>query len=894
MKELERSLGLASVVAISVSAMLGSGIFVLPGLAAGITGPSVWLAYVLAGVCVLPAAVAKAELATAMPTSGGTYVYIDRIFGPFAGTVAGIALWLSMLLKSAFALIGFGTYLAVFSSLPLKPTALVLLAAVALLNVVGIRKVGKLQVVVVLTAVVALLVLLLGSTRVGGDENLSPVFASGFTGLVGAMAFVFVSYNGVTKVAAIAEEVKDPGKNLPRGILLSLGAAMLLYGLVSFALVYVVPWQELGDDLRPVHTLARAVGGPVAGTVAALIAVITMTSMANAGLLAASRFPFAMSREQLLPGVLQRVSRRFKTPVAAIAVSALVMAIAILALDVERMAKLASALVISLYVAENAAVVIFRESGVKWYQPDYRAPLYPWMQAFGIVSGLALLIALGPAVLVGGMLVALPGVALFLLYGRRRTARRGVMSLRLGKRADLLAGAPAPDLAPEPVAMTDALGDGGSVVVALFGEERSPEMLVEMGVAVAEDGRVQVLHINEVPEQMNLADVLDEEVAVRSLRRRVDAMADEKNVDVDFHAVVSRDQIRAVYEATRRAECDWLVLEWSGRAGRNLLPANPIGSLINNVDANLALFRDAGVRYVRQIMVYAEPGPHDSLVVSTADHLAERWGAETTLVRFVPDTSPESVVAHEQEYLAQLAELCVAPVHCEVVRGNDAASAVIPRTAAHDLLVMGSPDWRTRDLLTGSVHLALTERAACSVLSVKTPRERTHEAFGKRRERAPASGPLPALLSPVCAEARVQLSRKEAAFQHFAEAFSAAMPELPPKRIVDAMWERERTQNTSVGHGVALPHATVAEAQRMIVGVFVSAAPLDWAGPDGKPVRIFFPTIGPPSARQAHLELLSRIAALSLNTDLIERLLAAETGDQVRHALVECSNQLGD
>ena len=94
--------------------MLGSGIFVLPGIAAGKTGPSVWLAYLLAAIFILPAALSKSELATAMPSSGGTYVYIERTFGPLLGTISGIGLWLSLLLKSSFALVGFGAYLSVF------------------------------------------------------------------------------------------------------------------------------------------------------------------------------------------------------------------------------------------------------------------------------------------------------------------------------------------------------------------------------------------------------------------------------------------------------------------------------------------------------------------------------------------------------------------------------------------------------------------------------------------------------------------------------------------------------------------------------------------------------------------------------------------------------------
>ena len=106
MKKLERSLSLPYVIAISIGGMLGSGIFVLPGLASNITGSSVWLAYLLGALCVLPAALSKSELATAMPSSGGTYVYIERAFGPLFGTISGIGLWLSLLLKSSFALIG--------------------------------------------------------------------------------------------------------------------------------------------------------------------------------------------------------------------------------------------------------------------------------------------------------------------------------------------------------------------------------------------------------------------------------------------------------------------------------------------------------------------------------------------------------------------------------------------------------------------------------------------------------------------------------------------------------------------------------------------------------------------------------------------------------------------
>ena len=145
MKKLQRTLSLPGAIAVSIGGML-SGIFVLPGLAVGITGSSVWLAFLVAALCILPAVLSKSELATSMPKSGGTYVYIERAFGPLFGTISGLGLWLSLLLKSAFSLVGLSAYLYVLievdSSLT-KSIALFSLLLILLLNIFGVKKVEK-------------------------------------------------------------------------------------------------------------------------------------------------------------------------------------------------------------------------------------------------------------------------------------------------------------------------------------------------------------------------------------------------------------------------------------------------------------------------------------------------------------------------------------------------------------------------------------------------------------------------------------------------------------------------------------------------------------------------------------------------------------------------------
>ncbi len=888
-KELERSLGLWSVAAISTSSMLGSGIFVLPGLAVADAGRSAWLSYLLAGVCVLPAALCKAELATAMPTSGGTYVFLDRILGPFAGTVVGAALWLSMLFKSSFALLGFGAYLLAIVHLPARPTAATLLGLIVVLNVLGVRKVGKVQAAVVAVALSVLAVLItmgLGFAPHVGEST--PWLEHGALGLVAATSLVFVSYNGVTKVAAIAEEVKDPRRNLPWGILLSLTGMTVVYSLVALTLVKVLPEAELAGDLRPIYTLAQHLGGSWAGAGAAVLGVVTLTAMANSGLLAASRFPFAMSRDGLLPAFLRSVHKGYGTPVASILLTGIAMGLSVAFFDVALLAKLASGLVIVVFMSVNVAVILYRESRVSWYNPGFRAPLYPWLQAFGVLSGLGLLIVLGPVVIAGALMATVPGIALYAFYGKRRVTRQGVIAQR-ARRTDLLHAPPSPRPGEQVVAGEQVVTDA-DVVVALYGTERSPEMLVEVGTALADGGRTQVIHLTEVPEQLALDAVEEDDARLRSLRRRIAAMAGERELDVGFRAIASRDLARSVYGVAGDVRCQWLVMESRGRARRTVLAMNPLGWTMNQLDANLAVFRDAGVRYVREILVYAEPGPHDALVVATANHLALLNKAHVTLVRFVPDGAPRTTLQAETDYLGQLAELCSAPVRQEILGGKRLSDAMVRASAAYDLLVMGAPDLTLRRLLGGSAHNRIEQQAACSVLVLRTPRVRTHEALASARSDGHAEQCIvPAYLEPAAVGARLPIARKDALFLHMAEVVASALDDVTVRTVVEALDEREGTQNTSVGMRVALPHATVPAAPRALVGVFTTEAPIDYGGPDGEPVDVFFLTICPPSERHTHLRLLAGISRLVLETDLLVRLRAATTAAEIRHAVHECA-----
>jgi APA family basic amino acid/polyamine antiporter len=258
---------------------------------------------------------------------------------------------------------------------------------------------------------------------------------------VTAAAFVFVSYAGVTKIASVAEEVKEPGKNLPRAMLGSLGIMAVIYIGVVGAVVGLADPSVLktgGPDgtasLTPMADGAAMLFGGAGVVVISVIAVVALTSMANAGVLSSSRFPLAMSRDQLLPPILRRIDRRFKTPRNAVLLTGAVLLLLIAFVPVIELAKLASAFQILVFSFLNLALIAFRVGNPTSYEPAFTAPGYPYVQIFGFLGCMALLTQMGLVPLLGAGGIIIGGAIIYLLYGRSRTDRVGAASQYLQRR----------------------------------------------------------------------------------------------------------------------------------------------------------------------------------------------------------------------------------------------------------------------------------------------------------------------------------------------------------------------------------------------------------------------------------------------------------------------------
>ncbi|MHC5027060.1 MAG: APC family permease, partial [Planctomycetota bacterium] len=303
---LKKELTFLSVFALSLGATLSSGFFLLPGIAYKEAGPAVVVTYLIALLPLIPGILSKIELSTAMPRAGGVYYFLDRSVGPAVGTIAGIGTWLALALKVAFALVGMGAYLRLFwPELPLNLIAIGLAVLFGIVNWLGAKKSGATQIALV-ASTLALLVLfaIRGIPEINAD-HFSDFFGKGTDAILATAGMVCISYIGLTKIASVSEEVRSPEKTLPRAMFAAMAAATVIYAVGTWIMVGVIPGEDLAGTYTPVADAAKIIAGPVGSITMTIAACLAFVSVANAGILGASRYPLAMARDKIFPAPLQ-------------------------------------------------------------------------------------------------------------------------------------------------------------------------------------------------------------------------------------------------------------------------------------------------------------------------------------------------------------------------------------------------------------------------------------------------------------------------------------------------------------------------------------------------------------------------------------------------------------
>lgn len=419
--KLKKGLNFFDVFSIATGAMISSGIFILPGLAFARTGPAVIISYFLAGILALIGIFSIIELSTAMPKAGGDYYFINRSLGPFIGTISGFLSWFALSLKSAFAIFGISGIIFIMTGFPVVISSILICIFFIILNSIGVKEAAKFQVSLVSGLLILMvLYIMLGFPKIN-TSHFYPFAPQGISPIIATTGFIFISFGGLLKVASISEEVKNPKKNIPLGMIVSIITVTMIYTLILIVTVGILPATKLSGSLTPIADAAKNIIGTPGFIIFSIAALLAFITTANAGIMSASRYPLALSRDNLLPNAVSKINKRFKTPVTSILITGVFIVLA-LQLPLEMLVKAASVVILNAYVMTNLAVIILRESKLKNYRPSFKAPLYPWLQIFGIIIYSFFIIDLGLEAIEISLAFLLISIGFYLLYGKKKYA----------------------------------------------------------------------------------------------------------------------------------------------------------------------------------------------------------------------------------------------------------------------------------------------------------------------------------------------------------------------------------------------------------------------------------------------------------------------------------------
>jgi len=421
-------MGLFQVTMYGVGLILGAGIYVLIGEAAGFTGNSMWISFSLGAIVATFAGLSYAELTALFPKAAAEYVFVKNAFkSEFIGFIIGWLTAITSMIVGATVALGFGGYFAQFLDIPITIAAITLLGILSLVSFIGIKQSAWLNTIFALVTITGLgIIIFLGFTI----ENAEPVdyfeMPNGITGITLAFVLIFFAFIGFEDMANIAEEVKKPKKTLPRAIILSILITAIIYILVSLSSVRVLDWEDLSQSSAPLADVATKGLGLEGGVTLSVIALFATASTVLITLVAGARILYGMARDGSLPSVLGKIHSKTGTPwIAVIGIFATSVAFAFVG-NIVVVANIVVFAVIITFAMINLSVILLR-----YVKPDierpFKVPLnigkFPILPLFGFGVTIYMAIQFELEIILVGIGIIVIGSIFYLVYNNRRKNR---------------------------------------------------------------------------------------------------------------------------------------------------------------------------------------------------------------------------------------------------------------------------------------------------------------------------------------------------------------------------------------------------------------------------------------------------------------------------------------
>ncbi len=764
--KLQRHYDLKTALSLGIGTMIGAGIFILPSIAADKAGPAASVSYLIGGIIAILTALSLSELATGMSKSGGSYYYINRSLGPFFGTVTGIGMWFGLIFASAFYMIGFEYYFRGLTGLAENQSqvfTLVIMALLVVINYGGTKGVGKFQdYIVYLLLVILAIFIILGAYHVffgmpdgnfinkgqetpGGTdyifapEGVLPIFA--------VAGLVFIGFMGFEVVATVAEEVKDPEKNLWQAMIGSVVVVTIFYMAVVLVVTGVIPYDTLGDEQTPVSTAAKEfMMGDVGGILITIAAILATVSSANASVLSSSRIGLAMGEDQILHPWTSKIHEKNETPSNSIVLTGLLIII-FLAFGflveggVSLLSEAASFMFLLTFMLIHGCVGILRRTEPEWYNPSFRSPFYPVTQVVGALACGVLMLSMGDSVKVMGIPIGsssqhmgISMVVLAVIWYKVWSSTKSKVVGEVTKYFDIK-----PEEAKEVI---DADLEGKRKVLVPFTNELYEKVKIKIAAALAtHEGALVRLSVAEVPEQTPIdKDSLDgidaEFLQVAERVKEVD-----KEVDIPKKYLLKRAHSipEKIVQIAKKEDCELILL---GKY-KTRVPTDKIKETLTNIVLRKA-HKDIGVLSMNaevvekikklkkeempelgKIMIPYDDNTHTLLAIEFAKKIAVAEGGTVTLLHVCFKKDREE----KQKLIDELMENVRSEgfqMESKLITGRSPVKEITAISGDYDLIVMGSSKkWIVNKVFFGSIPDRIMDGSVCPVLVAKRWEKKT-------------------------------------------------------------------------------------------------------------------------------------------------------------------------
>ena len=715
-KKLDRTLGLFSVIAIGVGGMIGSAIFVLVGVSYSLAGPAASLSVILAGVAIFFTAFSFAELVTVIPETGGGYTYIKEATNNGAlAFIAGWCFWLGYALVSGLFAIGFGNFLNYF--FPFVPPlvgAYGLILYVMMTNIKGIENMGKLQ-----NIITTILVVILGGYIGYGYFHMDiskqiPFFSEGLGGVFYVTMLIYITYIGFDLVTAVSEEVIEPEKTIPKGIIISMMIAIFLKFSMFFIGAGIICWRNLVPSVtkEPLTLTAVEMFGSIGGYLFALAGICATVSSINTTMLASSRISYAMSRDNHLPAIFKNINAHTKTPIFSVLAVGFIVIISTSIRDLEMISGITSLFVLIGYSMVNVALIILRKKRPE-IKRAYEVPFYPLtpLAAIGLNGFLLVQLMLNnPAATIFALIIMLSGVLYYYYFlPKLKTASKSIS---------------VQSLPSFPITIEDA--GGKYKVLVPVSSPLMVEDLINVGLKIASSsqGIVQPVHIVEVPEIIP-ADADYDDFILSSPRHKrvldhVNRIAGGCSLIAEPLLVMSHHTIPALKKVVLETAPDLVILGWHPSNFAYRMLSGFVYRAMQELPANIGIFKKGQNTNVTKILYPYGGGMHSRAVAGIVKRLSQGMNAAVTFFHIVDKETPQDEIAKIRDIMVIGLKDLEMKGDVIITESDSVAQAIVEESEGHDLVVMGaSYSWGIANNITGMKTDRIMEKIACNGLVVR-------------------------------------------------------------------------------------------------------------------------------------------------------------------------------